>query len=226
MPSHDKKIEAYLDCVSPYSFYSFCYLLKNRRELQSQGVKVEFVPVFLGGINVGSGNKPPWTLPAKANHSQFDSKRAQKYFGLNFEIPDFFPILSLLPQRCLTYLKAKRPEKLEDLFQSCFETLWLQHLDLSKPEHMLTALLKVFSKQEAEGIMQAAQTPEVKQALSDVTKYAVEDLGAFGCPWFWVHDGKGNAEPFFGSDRFHYMWDYLEILHRDLELQGPVSGKL
>lgn len=91
---------------------------------------------------------------------------------------------------------------------------------------MLTALLKVFNNQEAEEVIKAAQTPEIKQALNDVTKHAVENLGAFGCPWFWVHDGKGKEEPFFGSDRFHYMWDYLEIPHRNLEILDPVSGKL
>jgi len=130
------------------------------------------------------------------------------------------------PQRCLAYVKATRPESLEDMFQSCFETMWLQHLDLSKTENMLIALLKVFNKQEADETMKAAQTPEVKQSLNDATKHAVEDLGAFGCPWFWVQNGRGNAEPFFGSDRFHYVWDYLEIPYRDLELQGPISGKL
>lgn len=123
-------------------------------------------------------------------------------------------------------MKSKRPEKLEDLFQSCFESLWLQHLDLSKPEHMLATLIKVFNKQEAEKILKATQMPEIKQALNEVTKHAVEDLGAFGCPWFWVHDGNGNAEPFFGSDRFHYMLDYLEIPHQDLELHISGSGKL
>lgn len=56
------------------------------------------------------------------------------------------------------------------------------------------------------------------------TTHAFKDLGAFGCPWFWVHDGKGNAEPFFGSDRFHYMWDYLELPHQDLVLvKGPLE---
>jgi 2-hydroxychromene-2-carboxylate isomerase len=104
--------------------------------------------------------------------------------------------------------------------------MWLQHLDLSTTENMLIALLKVFNKQEADETMKAAQTPEVKQSLNDATKHAVEDLGAFGCPWFWVQNGRGNAEPFFGSDRFHYVWDYLEIPYRDLELQGPISGKL
>ncbi|KAF3940349.1 hypothetical protein ABW19_dt0201957 [Dactylella cylindrospora] len=172
------------------------------------------------------GNKPPWTLQAKAAYSQFDGPRAQKYFGFNFQIPEFFPILSLLPQRCLTCVKEKYPDKFESTFQACFEALWLQHLDLAQPEHMLSALLKVFNEEEAKGILGAAGTPQIKQALNDTTKHAFEDLGAFGCPWFWVHNGKGSAEPFFGSDRFHYMWDYLEIPHQDLEIKSRVVGKL
>jgi len=56
-----------------------------------------FHPVFLGGINVMSGNKPPWTLPAKAVYGAFDSNRAMKYFGIqDMQTPKFFPILSIL----------------------------------------------------------------------------------------------------------------------------------
>lgn len=55
-----------------------------------------FIPVFLGGINVGSGNKPPWTLPAKANYGQFDIERAKKYHGVeNIKPAPFFPPLTL-----------------------------------------------------------------------------------------------------------------------------------
>lgn len=69
---NSKKIEAYIDCVSPYSFYSFKYLQDNKLALEKLGVSLEFIPVFLGGINVGSGNKPPWTLPAKAAYTRYD----------------------------------------------------------------------------------------------------------------------------------------------------------
>ena len=56
-----------------------------------------FIPVFLGGINVGSGNKPPWSLPAKAVYGKFDGDRAKKYHGLEkMEAPDFFPPLTIL----------------------------------------------------------------------------------------------------------------------------------
>jgi glutathione S-transferase kappa 1 len=44
----------------------------------------------------GSGNTPPWKLENKAKYSSFDGKRAQQYFGANFETPSFFPIMSLL----------------------------------------------------------------------------------------------------------------------------------
>lgn len=53
--------------------------------------------MFLGGINVASGNKPPWSLPAKAAYGVFDGDRAKKYFGAtDIRTPDFFPILSIL----------------------------------------------------------------------------------------------------------------------------------
>ena len=56
-----------------------------------------FIPIFLGGVNHGSGNKPPWSLPAKAKYGKFDTERAKKYHGLEkIEPPDFFPPVTLL----------------------------------------------------------------------------------------------------------------------------------
>ncbi|KAL4907765.1 hypothetical protein BDW74DRAFT_189199 [Aspergillus multicolor] len=221
-----KKIECYIDIVSPYSFYAFTYLQNNRTALEALDVEVEFIPVFLGGINVGSGNKPPWTLPAKAAYSQYDGKRAQRYFGHDFEIPSFFPILSLLPQRALTFIKQTCPKaQFEASFRACFESMWYKHLDISVPENLTIALDTVFDKTQVQYVLVGTSKPEIKQALTDTTAKAVKELGAFGCPWFWVHDGKGNAEPFFGSDRFHYMWDYLGLPHRDLELLPGVDGE-
>ncbi|RAO70509.1 uncharacterized protein BHQ10_006521 [Talaromyces amestolkiae] len=212
-----KKIECYIDCVSPYSFYAFSYLQKNRPALKNLGVEVEFIPVFLGGINVGSGNKPPWTLPAKAAYANFDGKRAQKYFGFDFEVPSFFPILSLLSYSQSTF---------EAAFYACFDTMWNGQLDISKPEHLTTSLSKVFSlEKEVQDIIAAAGSPPIKALLEIVTGRAVKELGAFGCPWFWVTNGEGIGEPFFGSDRWHYMWRFLELPFEDLRLI-PSSEKV
>jgi 2-hydroxychromene-2-carboxylate isomerase len=134
--------------------------------------------------------------------------------------------MSLQPQRCLVYVKNAHPEKYEALFNSCFEALWLDQKDISKPDNLRSAIATTFDEQQTEEIIRAADSPGVKAALMENTTHAFKDLGAFGCPWFWVHDGKGNAEPFFGSDRFHYMWDYLELPHQDLALVERSLEKL
>ncbi|KAF2000290.1 glutathione S-transferase kappa 1 [Amniculicola lignicola CBS 123094] len=221
------QITCYLDCVSPYSYFALVYLEKHREVLKSHGVSIDIVPVFLGGINVGSGNKPPWTLPAKASYSTYDSARAKAYFGLpNIKTPSFFPILSLLPQRSLIYIKSQHPTLFIPTFISYFHCMWEQGIDLSVPELLATVLLKIYDEAQTKQIMEAANSPEVKKQLNDNTKEAL-DHGAFGCPWYWVRNKRGEEEPFFGSDRFHYMWEYLGLPWKDMELpMGEAKAKI
>ncbi|KAG6025816.1 hypothetical protein E4U41_001443, partial [Claviceps citrina] len=69
----------------------------NLDKLAAHGVQVEFHPVFLGGINHLSGknlllsfrplhsvlgNKPPWTLAAKADYLARDAPRAASRVGI------------------------------------------------------------------------------------------------------------------------------------------------
>jgi glutathione S-transferase kappa 1 len=90
------------------------------------------------------------------------------------------------------------------LYESAFRELWVamweQGHDVSKPETLAEVLARHFSPDDVKRILEAANTPEWKQKLNDNTKRALEK-GAFGAPWFWVCDGKGKEEPFFGSDR-------------------------
>lgn len=105
-----KKITCYLDCVSPYSRFALQHLQNQRPVLALHGIEVDFVPIFLGGVNHGSGNKPPWTLPAKAAYSKFDMQRAKKYYGLpNMKTPDCFPIVSLLVSSAILLMPAMLP---------------------------------------------------------------------------------------------------------------------
>ena len=106
---------------------------------------------------------------------------------------------------------------------------------------MQNTLLQSFTPSQADDIITAAGTPEYKQKLADITKMVVEEQGAFGCPWFWVSNREGRAEPFFGSDRyfhlpyqwavhrlilrpvlslsrFHFMWDFLGLPWDDIKL--------
>lgn len=174
-----------------------------------------------------TGNKPPWTLPAKAAYSKFDSARACRYFGVPpIKTPDFFPILSIMvrlslhdclvclrverveilttaqPQRCMIYIKRHYPrERFETTFLSLWEWMYYQNIDISKAEHMARLLRSHgFAEQEVEAVLAAASSPEYKEALAGNTQKALGQ-GAYGAPWFWVRNREGKEEPFFGSDR-------------------------
>jgi glutathione S-transferase kappa 1 len=116
----------------------------------------------------------------------------------------------------MIYVKQHyRREQYEEAFVTLWKYLSEHHVDISKPENMSKALREHFVDEEVGEILEAASTPQYKQALTDNTQKAIE-LGAFGAPFFWVHNKKGQEEPFFGSDRFHYMWEYLGIPWSDI----------
>lgn len=92
-------------------------------------------------------------------------------------------------------------------------------IDITKPELLKTVLLeaKLFSLEQVDEILTAAGQKQWKDKLLVETQ-KVLDQGAFGSPWMWVRNGEGREEPFFGSDRFHFMWEYLGLPWRDIEI--------
>jgi len=222
-------IDCYLDLSSIYSFFTLTYLLKNRELLTSHDVTVDFVPIFLGGVNHGSGNKPPWTLPAKAKYGKFDSDRAKKYHGLeNISVPDFFPPVTLLPQRALCYIKTKfSSEVFEKTWLALFHSMWIEHNNITLAETFTESLKSTgyFSQTEVESITKSTAEKEWKDTLLENTK-KILDQGAFGAPWMWVRNSAGKEEPFFGSDRFHFMWEYLGVPWHDIEILPKAKAKL
>ncbi|KAH8595761.1 putative glutathione S-transferase kappa 1 [Bisporella sp. PMI_857] len=222
-------IDCFLDISSFYSYLAIKYLQKNRDILKTHDVTINFIPIFLGGVNVGSGNKPPWSLPAKAAYGQFDSARAKKYHGMeDIEVPNFFPPLTILPQRAMCYIKASYSnEKFEEAWLAIFHALWIPpQKNVCLPESLKEALAgtKLFSETEVEEIMKGATQQEWKDKLTNNTKDVLEK-GAFGAPWMWVRNAEGKEEPFFGSDRFHFMWEFLGLPWVDIEVLPKGSDR-
>lgn len=102
----------------------------------------------------------------------------------------------------MIYIKKHYPrERFETTFISLWEWMYHQNIDISKPENMAKLLQSHdYPEQEIKEILAATSSPEYKEALTANTQKAL-DLGAYGAPWFWVRNGKGKEEPFFGSDR-------------------------
>lgn len=229
MPGH---ILAHVDCASPYSYFALIHLKRIRPILATYAIEVTFVPVFLGGINHATGNKPPSTLPARGRYGPYDMRRALEQFKtVPLSAPDFFPMVSLLPQRCMCVLQRDYDQ---DVYEAIFESLWIavfnKHIDLAKPENMRAALLEGgrLKEDQCDEILKLASTKEVKDLLNANTKRAIEEFGAFGCPWLWVvkTDRSGQEvlkEPIFGSDRWTYMYRLLDLKFEDVKL-APADG--
>lgn len=114
--------------------------------------------------------------------------------------------------------------------------MWQQGQDVSKPDLLAKLLQQHFREDEVKKILESANSASYKQLLNDKTKEAL-DRGAFGCPWFFVRNSKGEEEPFFGSDRsvkcplrlsistdvwFRRQLDPLRLA-TSAELEGPLS---
>jgi len=102
----------------------------------------------------------------------------------------------------MLYIQSHFPyEQYEDSFLELWVFLWQEHRDISKPEVLAECLARHFKAEDVEKIIKAGTDPVWKQKLNEQTKMLVEEKGAFGAPWWWVRNGEGREEPFFGSDR-------------------------
>ncbi|KAF4981925.1 hypothetical protein FZEAL_2357 [Fusarium zealandicum] len=201
-------------------------------KLAAHGVEVEFHPVFLGGINNLSGNRPPWMLPAKAKYLDTDTCRAAERLSIPFKgsPPDLFSLAKTLsPLRALHYIKEHYPRsKFLAAFRFLFHKLWLPpHVNLAEDANLTAALaeatdeldggsgVKLFTDEDVDKIMQGRAS--MKERVKNLTGEAV-DKGAFGAPWLWVTNGQGKTEAFFGSDRFNHVYRFLGVPFQDVEV--------
>lgn len=161
--------------------------------------------------HLSTGNKPPWTVKAKARYGSIEGPRATAHAGRpDIRLPkDLMPMAhTVLPLRALHYIKANHPcETYHAALEHFFHRFWTPpNLNLSQPDVLSRVLAEFegFTPQERDRILAGARSQEMKDALTKSTQSAL-DKGAFGAPWLWVRNDEGEAEPFFGSDRYVFM---------------------
>lgn len=151
-------------------------------------------------------------LPAKAKYLQRDTTRSSERVnrpGLSSPKDLMSMAMTVSPLRALHYIKANFPRsKFLDVTETLFQNMWTPpHVNLTKDGELVGVLAKatdaqgrlLFTENEVKDIM--SSRPQMKDVLREKTEEAVK-LGAFGAPWLWVTNGEGQAEAFFGSDRY------------------------
>ena len=185
--------EYLFDFASPNAYLAHKVLPEIEKRA---GAKFDYVPVLLGGIFKLANNRAPMIafgeVKGKMAYEMLELQRFVRRHNLTqYKFNPHFPVNSLSLMRMA--VAAKSDGALAPFVAAVFHHMWEAPKKMDDPEVIRAALLE--SGLDAERLIAAAQTHEVKQKLMDNTAAAVE-RGVFGIPTFFV-----DEEMFFGKDR-------------------------
>lgn len=194
----NKELDFYYDFGSPTAY------LAHRRlgQLKEQyGLKVNYMPILLGGVFKGSGNASPVSIPAKGKYMlESDLPRFAKRYGVPLNFNPHFPINTLNLMRAA--IAAERLDCSAAYINVVYDAIWVQSRNMGDPE-VVTETLKIAGL-DAGALMELSQDPEVKAQLISRTEAAVT-LGLFGVPTLFM-----DGEMFFGQDRLDFIEEALQ----------------
>lgn len=187
------KCEFLFDFGSPNSYLAWKVLpgIEERT-----GVRVDYVPVLLGGIFKATGNSSPAVafagVKGKMAYEMLEMRRFISKHGLTaFKMNPHFPVNTLHLMRGAIF--AQQQDFLPAYMNAVMHHMWEDPRKMDEPEVIMAALAE--SGLDASAILEGAQDAGVKAALIENTEKAVA-RGVFGAPSFFVGD-----ELFFGKDR-------------------------
>ncbi|MGB2816458.1 MAG: 2-hydroxychromene-2-carboxylate isomerase [Burkholderiaceae bacterium] len=192
-------IDFHFDFSSPYSF-----LASERIEALAarHGRTVTFRPLLLGVVFKASGSAPlTEQYGPKARYSVHDFERSARFAGIRYRHPSKFPIGAVGASRAVLWLQQHRPGKANEFVHAVFRAFFQDDRDIS--DAAVVAEIAQSIGIEGEALMQAAQTPEIKDELRRRVEEAVA-LGVFGAPTIVV-----DGEVFWGNDRLPQVERWL-----------------
>ncbi|KAF7586802.1 hypothetical protein BBP40_008320 [Aspergillus hancockii] len=204
------RVTLYLDIVSPFAYIAF-HVLRNSPVFAK--CQITYIPIFLGGLMNACGNTPPINIKNKDTWIGRERNRWARYFSVPIveQTPEGFPPMTLATERALCAVSMKSPEKLIATIEALYHSFWVQgNAKIAQVEGFSPVLTSVFGKDGAQGILEAANEPEIKAALKANTDQAFKS-GAFGIPWFECTNSKGETEGFFGIDHLGQVVEFLGL---------------
>ncbi|KAI0101016.1 thioredoxin-like protein [Nemania sp. FL0031] len=242
-------IDFYTDLNSIYGYLGFIHVLEHLEALRSYGVGVDFHPVYLPDLQQRSGNRVIWTVKARQHWLEnYELPRSKRDFGVPEANPPDSDLNNLfrvgqtqLPLRALLAVRKLHSVRVyNSVWHWLYRSFWTPPQQCIKDEAPLREALqdmpldfssgvhdnesRQFSSGEVDGIISLAKEQKTKEQLRKNTDEALRQ-GAFGAPWMMVRNSAGVVEPFFGSDRFAQMYEFLGLSYSPLKLLPPPKPK-
>ena len=186
-----KSFDFYFDFISPYSFLAHKQIEKIER---SEGIKIRYRPILLGGLHNLHGIKAPAFIPAKAKHMIRDCKLIAEKNNIKFRFNSYFPIKSLNLMRGV--LVAEEDNIKKYYIENIFNTIWQDGLNMND-EIIIHKILKNLSINPKTFFLRSSSSL-IKDSLRKKTNDAYEK-GVFGAPTF-----ISNGKIFWGQDRIEF----------------------
>lgn len=194
-------IKLYYDVVSPFSYLAF-EILTRYRELWN--MDLELCPIFLGGVMVAAGNRPPMTVKRKGDYMVTDIGRLAGEAGLKINVnwggnpPNTMQVARFLR----AYKEGASPKELEDVTQRLYTQMFEHEVPPSSPAFLGSLTPDLVPEDKFPAIIARSQTQELKDLVKAEAAALVNDYGAFGFPWIVIRRADGTTASWFGSDRF------------------------
>ena len=187
-----KSFDFFFDFTSPYSYLAH----KQIRNIEYQhNIKINYMPILLGGLLNLAEIKEAAFIPSKAKFMIKDCKLFAEKFNIKFKFNPYFPIQSLKLMRGV--LIARKENKTGLYIDKFFDACWKDGLNLNDQKIVdkiledLNFNLKTYKLKISE--------QKIKDELIKRTKDAFLK-GVFGAPSFII-----NNKMFWGQDRLEFV---------------------
>ncbi len=165
------------------------------------GRAVDWHPMLLGVAFKRTGVVPLTEVPMKGAYAKRDFARSARFHGIDFRMPQVFPIPGQSPSRIMLWAKAQDPAAGARVAKALYRAFFVDGIDISQPD--LAAQVAGEAGFDAAAARAAIDDPAIKDALRREVELAIA-AGVFGSP-FVIVDG----EPFWGHDRFDQLDRWL-----------------
>jgi len=185
-------LDFYFDFSSPYG-----YLASHKIEALAakHGRSVTWRPMLLGAAFKATGAAPLPQIPLKGEYAKRDFERSARFHGVQFRIPEPFPVSTVAA--CRAFYSLPDDKEQVKLAKALYRAYFVDNLNIGEPENVIKVAASVGAR------------PDINdQAVKDKTRAEVEAAiakGVFGSPYIVV-----DGEPFWGIDRFDQLERWLK----------------
>ena len=188
-----KKIDFYFDISSPYSYLAHEQIKRFEKENK---IKVNYMPILLGGIHQLANITAPGLNPSRAKHMIKDLKICADWFKVKFQFNRYFPLKTVNIMRGA--LIAEKEGFLNNYVDQFYKAAWVDSLNLNDDK-----ILERFIKNmdiNPKSFIEKLSDQKIKDDLKTKTNNAFKK-GVFGAPTFIV-----GSKMFFGQDRLEFVF--------------------